>query len=302
MSCTNEYASRRNGRTSEICQRRADVASLNPDAICCAAGRSLAQRIAGVPINISRRETPVTALDRRDVLRYLAASAALGLLDARHSSLGAEPMIREPARRGASEDPPVRIPFTHFGRNGTVAVTYGVTDDPRVSGFDILPRMRFDVAQCRGYPTMRAVIEQYEGHGYRTICGWIQIVTGVRTGGGKASETQVSVDTLPAMGDVPVPYASMGNLPQMFDAPCHNLNEFDHLHWTADTFLTTLPIRSRDEDIQRLLGFRWGYTEDADAVHHPVARLPFAVTGPDAWNALLPRLRKDYPTWRFAAA
>jgi len=104
------------------------------------------------------------------------------------------------------------------------------------------------------------------------------------------------------MGDIPVPFASVGNLPQMFDAPCRNLNGYDRLHWTADTFLTTVPIRSRAEDIQRLLGFRWGYTENADPASHPVARLPFAVTGPDAWNALLPTVSKDYPSWRFARA
>jgi hypothetical protein len=124
----------------------------------------------------------------------------------------------------------------------------------------------------------------------------------MRTGGGKPAETSISVDTLPAMGDIPVPFASMGNLPQMFDAPCHNLNGYGQLHWTADTFLTTVPIRSREEDIRRLLGFQWGYTENADPARHPVARLPFAVTGPEAWNALLPVLRKDYPSWRFAPA
>jgi hypothetical protein len=246
----------------------------------------------------------VTVLDRRGMLRSLAAFAALDILDARASAAQPEEAGHRRVGHGrvAAPDSAVHIPFTHFGQRGTVAVTYGATDDPRVSGFDIIPGMRFDVAQCRGYPTMGAVIERYEGEGYRTICGWIQIVTGVRTGGGKPSETSISVDTLPAMGEIPVPFASMGNLPQMFDAPCHNLNGYDHLHWTADTFLATLPIRSRAEDIHRLLGFRWGYTENADPAHHPVARLPFAVTGPDAWNTILPTLRKDYPTWRFAPA
>ena len=246
----------------------------------------------------------MTLHDRRDVLRYLVAAAALEVLDARASTAEPGQVGRTQAGPGRFEAPDnaVRIPFTHFGRRGIVAVTYGATDDPQVAGFDILPGMRFDIAQCRGYPTMAAVIESYEGKGYRTICGWIQIVTGVRTGGGKPLETLIEVDTLPAMGDIPVPFASMGNLPQMFDAPCHNLNGYDQLHWTADTFLTTIPIRSREEDIRRLLGFRWGYTESADPARHPVARLPFAVTGPEAWNALLPTLRKDYSTWRFVPA
>jgi hypothetical protein len=246
----------------------------------------------------------VTLPDRRDMLRYLAATAALEILDARSSIAqpGQMGRVRGDHGHSAAADRAVSIPFTHNGRRGSVAVTYGVTDDPRVAGFDILPGMRFDVAQCRGYPSMRGVIDSYEGEGYRTICGWIQIVTGVRTASGKPSDTLISVDTLPAMGDIPVPFASMGNLPQMFDAPCRNLNDYDELHWTADTFLTTVPIRSRDEDIHRLLGFRWGYTENADPARHPVAPLPLIVTGAEAWNALLPNLRKDYPSWRFAPA
>ena len=194
----------------------------------------------------------------------------------------------------------LHIPFEHNGRRGAVAVTYGVTEDPGVSGFDALPGMDFDLTQCRGYPTMRGVIDSYEGTGYRTLFGWIQIVTGVRTASGKPTDTNVSIDKLPAMQDVATPFASMGNLPQIFDAPCRNLNGYESLHWTADTFLTTVPIRTRDEEIHRLLGFRWGYTENADSVHHPVARLPLTVTTPQEWNALLPILRKNYPGWQFA--
>jgi hypothetical protein len=181
-------------------------------------------------------------------------------------------------------------------------VAYGATDDPIVSGFDALPGMNFDLAQCRGYPTMRGVIDSYDGTGYRTLFGWIQIVTGVRTASGKPTDIDVSVDRLPAMEGIATPFASVGNLPQMFDAPCRNLNGYDSLHWTADTFLTTVPIRTRDEEIQRLLGFRWGYTEDADTVRHPVATLPLTVTTAQEWNVLLPLLRKDYPSWRFAQA
>lgn len=244
----------------------------------------------------------MTLPSRRDALRYLAAAAALELLDA-HVSI-AEP-VQVGGRHGGrvpgpASDRAVQIPFEHNGRRGTVAVTYGVTDDPRVSGFDILPGMTFDVMQCRGYPTIRGVIDSFDGTGYRTLCGWIQVITGVRTSSGKPPDTQISVDKLPAMGGIPIPFMSVGNLPQMFDAPCRNLNGYDSLHWTADTFLTTVPIRSRDESIHRLLGFRWGYTENADPVHQPVTSLPLTVTTAQEWNALLPTLRKDYPSWRFA--
>jgi hypothetical protein len=246
----------------------------------------------------------VALISRRDALRYLAASAALDVL-------GAQVIIAEPVHSGGRTSKPghapasarvVHIPFEHYGRRGNVAVTYGVTDDPRASGFDALPGMSFDLSQCRGYPTTHGVIDSFEGTGYRTLCGWIQIVTGVRTASGKPTDKDVSVDTLPALGGIPMPFASMGNLPQMFDAPCRNLGEYDSLHWTADTFLTTLPIRSRDEEIHRLLGFRWGYTEHADPAHHPTVPLPLAVTTAQEWNALLPTLRKDYPGWRFASA
>ena len=222
-------------------------------------------------------------MDRRDVLRYLGLYAA-------------RPYVPAPWFRDQTA-----IPFVLHGRHGQVAVSYGVTEDPVRSGFDIIPGLRFDAKACRGYPTMHATIERFEGEGYRTICGWIQVVTGVRSGGGKPSETAVSVDILPAMSDVPSPWASMGNLPQMFDAPCRNLNGYDQLHWIADTFLTTVPVRTRDEPIERLLGFRWGYDEYADPARPPI-RLPFAVTGADAWNALIPRMQKDYPSWRFASA
>ena len=56
----------------------------------------------------------------------------------------------------------------------------------------------------------------------------------------------------------------------------------------------------RDEQVHRLLGFRWGYTENADAAHHPVAPLPLTVTTGQEWNTLLPILRKNYPGWHFA--
>jgi hypothetical protein len=244
----------------------------------------------------------LTRLSRRDALRYLAAVAALDILDGRVSVAEPVPFSEKTGERDHSpaSDRAVRIPFEHNGRRGTVAVTYGVTDDPRASGFDILPGMTFDVAQCRGYPTIHGVIDSFEGTGYRTLCGWIQVITGVRSAGGKPTETEISADTLPAMEGIPIPFASMGNLPQMFDAPCRNLGGFDSLHWTADTFLTTVPIRSRDESIHRLLGFRWGYTENADTVHHPVMPLPLTVTTAQEWNALLPTLRKDYPSWHFA--
>jgi hypothetical protein len=60
-----------------------------------------------------------------------------------------------------------------------------------------------------------------------------------------------------------------------------------------------VPVRSRDEEIQRLLGFRWGYNEYADPTRQPVSLHPLEVTGPEAWANVVPVLRKEFPNWRF---
>ena len=245
---------------------------------------------------------------RRDVLKYLGLSAAL------------EPLLNEPGYAGEGTDPiesavpatsrsPSRtthIPFTLHGRPGRVAVNYGVTADPVAVGFGAIPKLGFDPTLCQGYPTMRAVIEAYGGSGYRTLCGWIQVVTGKYYRAGskdtEPAETEVSVDKLPAMTDVDIPFAAFGNLPGLFDAPCRNLNGYERLRWTADSFLTTVPMRSRQEDVQRLAAFRWGYVEHDPSAHRPVAPLPLTVTDAGAWNDLLPYLRKTFTEWRFATA
>ena len=71
----------------------------------------------------------MTLHDRRDVLRYLVAAAALEVLDARASTAEPGQVGRTQAGPGRFEAPDnaVRIPFTHFGRRGIVAVTYGAS-------------------------------------------------------------------------------------------------------------------------------------------------------------------------------
>ena len=166
-----------------------------------------------------------------------------------------------------------------------MAVTYAVTDEPAV-GFDSVPKLGFAMDACRGSPTIHGVIERYGGGGYRTLCGWIQVVTGrdCRTisEGTAPAETSISVDQLPSMDDVDVPFASFGFRPEVFDAPCGKLNGSAHLHWAADPILTAVPRRSRSEPIQRLAGFRWRYRNDEPSTHRPVSTLPLEVTGADA--------------------
>jgi hypothetical protein len=232
---------------------------------------------------------------RRDAIRSLGLAGALPLLAGRNRDAAAS--ARTSARRTTS------IPFILAGKAGRIAVTYGQTDDPAAAGFDCIPGLPFDITLCRGYPNVHAVIEAYGGSGYRGLCGWIQVVTGERYHTGSVhADTAMDVDRLPSIAAMNMPFAAFGYLPEWFDAPCRNLNGYERLRWTADTFLTTIPIRSRNENVQRLAGFRWGYLEYDLATRRPVSMLPLAVTGAGAWNGLLPFLRKASPGWHFGAA
>jgi hypothetical protein len=250
-------------------------------------------------------------LTRRDALRYLGLSAGLQL--AFNTAVDAESEPDDHVDSGVDRLAPWRlaggrtvIPFTLYGRTGKVTVTYGVTEDMVASGYDVVLKPGFDPAMCRGYPTVKSAIDAYSGAGYSTLWGWIQVVTAAYYGpGGEGAtpvETTSSVDKLPSMMDIDVPFASFGNSPQAFDAPCRNLNGHTVLRWTADTFLTTVPIRTRDEEIHRVIGFRWGYREYDPESHRPVAPMPLEVTGRAAWNACLPVMRTNCPSWRFAGA
>jgi hypothetical protein len=197
------------------------------------------------------------------------------------------------------------IPFNRRGYHGKIAVYYGTNDDPAKIGYDFLGGASFDYNLCRGYPVLQACIEQYEGWGVRAFFGWVQIVTSIYAtshGPQKApAETFVSVDICPSLSESDIPFYSFGSLPQFFDAPCLNLGEYAELHWTADTFLTTVPLRSRDEGIAWLAGFRWGYIENDLPDQRPVL-LPLEITDVQAWNRQIPCLQKEYDRWRFMEA
>jgi hypothetical protein len=198
--------------------------------------------------------------------------------------------------------PAALILFSLDGYNGKIAVFYGSNDDPARVGYDFLAGVDFDTNVCCGYPLMHARIEQYQGTGIRTFFGWIQVVTNVRRRAHPPDkvkpETSVFSDTCPALSASDLPFAMFGCLPQMFDAPCHNLGDSAELCWTADTFLTTMPIRSRDEEIAWLAGFRWGYIE-TDIPGQKPTLLPLEVTGAQAWNDRLPFLQQEYTHWKF---
>lgn len=193
------------------------------------------------------------------------------------------------------------IPFNLKGFHGEVSIYYGVNEDPQKTGFDVLPDLPFDIGLSRGSPVIQARVERYHGTGYRMFCGWIQIITSIYRDS-QANRTEfVSTDIAPAFEDTNTPFAAFGYLPQLFDAPTLNLGDAAELRWTADTFLTTAPMRTRDEEISWLLGFRWGYTENNEPGEKP-ALLPLQVTDKDIWNQHLPFLRRQYSRWQFKNA
>jgi hypothetical protein len=201
-----------------------------------------------------------------------------------------------------------KIPFVLAGRSGHVAVCYGPNDDPVKAGFDHIPGIHFPLDLCLGYPVMQVEIESYAGFGYRTLCGWIQIVTREErsvTADGEPTDVRrnCSIDVIPSMRGLEIPFATFGNLPSFLDAPCHNLGDSTELTWIADTFLTTVPVRSsQKEEISRLLGFRWGYREYDNPKERPVTLLPLQVTDAQAWNDHLSFLRQEFADWRFKEA
>jgi hypothetical protein len=197
------------------------------------------------------------------------------------------------------------IPFHLRGHEGKIAIYYGQNDDPVKAGFDFLAGLNFDINLCRGYPVIHARVEDYAGSGYRTILGWIQLVTRQDQDAVDPSHarttTTVSIDVAPAFQKLNLPFTCFGNLPQFFDAPCLNLGESARLVWTADTFLTTTPLRSASDPIELLAGFRWGYIETNVPGESPIL-LPLQVTGGEAWNAQLDFLRIMYGEWTFSPA
>lgn len=200
-------------------------------------------------------------------------------------------------------DKPARvIPFRLRGYDGTVAVYYGQIDNPESIGFDSLPGLNFDIDLCQGYPMIHARIDNYKGSGYLAYCGWIQIVTSEYQDTHDTEKAQikkiVAADVNPAYSDYDIPFALYGSLPQLFDAPCQNPGNSAELRWTADTFLTTAPMRSRNEQIAWLMGFRWGYIENDKPDHKPVL-LPLEVTDEHVWNSYHSYLSENYPNWRF---
>lgn len=163
--------------------------------------------------------------------------------------------------RSIYNEPAMVIPFKLHKRDGRVVVYYGRNDDPVEVGFDIIPNLNFDINLCRGFPVMHARIENYSNLGYRMLFGWIQVVTDEYYESSGKVKKEKFVDLMPSILKIGVPFGSFGFLPELFDSPCYNIGDYAKLKWVADTFLTTVPMRSKEEKISHLVGFRWGYIE-----------------------------------------
>lgn len=197
-------------------------------------------------------------------------------------------------------EPTMIIPFKHYKHDGRIVIYYGENEDPVKAGFDIIPNLEFDINLCRGFPVIHARIE-YSGLGYRQLFGWIQITTNEYYQSGEKGKVKrlSSIDIVPSMQDLSFPFASFGNLPEIFDSPCCNIGNNAKLRWVADTFLTTVPRRSIEEKISYIKGFRWGYIEYADPKQNPPSILPLQTISKDVWNSHLSLLKKQFKKWKF---
>jgi len=187
-----------------------------------------------------------------------------------------------------------RIPFTHHGKAGQIEVHYKSNNDPVKTGFDILKNLNFELHESLGYPTMHAKIIDYQGTGYRTSFAWIQVVTTYCQSSEPIENKYIDVDVAPDLYNLGIPFYSFGNLPEIFDAPCHNIGSNLRLKWVADTFLTTMPDRSNNETISYLAGFKWGYVEHRSTDNLPVVILPLEITDGASWNHCLELLRDQF--------
>ncbi len=151
------------------------------------------------------------------------------------------------------------------------------------------------VLSDHGSPTMSAGVT-YSGTGYRQFMGWIQIVRTTRTRPTDQVVDATEVDMNATWNDKGNPFFAYGYPAAIYDAPSNNLNGAQRLDWRADTFLTTVPLRSRAEPIVPVAAFSWGYRETSDPGDVPSILIP-AEIGLDAWAEHADLLRADLPDW-----
>lgn len=196
----------------------------------------------------------------------------------------------------------IEIPFTLNNKVGTVEVSYEENMSVNKSGFDLLKGLPFDVEMCKGYPTMKAYIKDYEGTGYYNSSAWIQIITDkyyLSLTDNVPCKVLSEVDINDNMRNLGVPFFAFGYPAEIYDAPCNNLGGYAKLEWIADTFLVTQPSRINEDTISYIAGFRWGYEEwDAEGRRN-VRIVPIEITDCSIWKQYLPMLKDQFACWKF---
>src|SRR4051795_2438801 len=182
------------------------------------------------------------------------------------------------------------LPFTLRGVEGAIHVRYGVNDDPRRWGYEVLDLDWYSEDVVRGFPVMQASVE-HSAEGYAAQLGWVQVVEyHVRDPG--QSEDVTVFDVPPQLSEIENPYFAFGVLPTVFDAPSITSHEVE---WSARTFLTYTPDAVLSRVIAPLGGFTWGY----DVTAGEVTVRSLATAEQSDWMDILPGLRLRFPSWSF---
>ncbi len=178
----------------------------------------------------------------------------------------------------------LRIPFRTRGHSGVVSIEYGMNEAPERWGNGLL--MPSEPGKIwRNFPICRAQVS-YDGEGYLSIMGWIQVVRVLGT------ESGVLVDQPPQLVETGMPYSYWGPSPAFFDNPYTNRKG---LHWRAEAFLVVSPDVVMTRVVQPVCGFTWGYSTQSDHVES----LPLLSVPAEAWTAVVPLLAERFPRWIF---
>lgn len=196
----------------------------------------------------------------------------------------------------------MRIPFVLNSKKGFVEVEYSKNESASESGFDLFESLGFDSKRCIGYPTIKASIQDYEGSGYYTASGWIQMISNQLF----ADEYDVNpvnelieLDVNPTFEALGVPFFALGYPAVLYDAPCDNLRGYVKSRWRAQTFMVTHPSRINNDTIEYILGFEWGYDEIDKNNHRHVIMTSLKKCSIEDWRRHLPLLKEKCPEWNF---
>jgi hypothetical protein len=121
------------------------------------------------------------------------------------------------------------------------------------------------------------------------MLGWIQLVRSTDVGDGGS---QFEMDPYEPLGTLPHPFCWFGPTPTLFDAPSRRTRA--DMDWVAHSFLSFI---GKPQEARAILGFNWGFLlRDQEVSIEPVAPL-----APSEWDAHLPLLRRQHPSWQFAS-